>query len=284
MASFLIITSRDLPEAHFLAVFLTSRGQRTAILNMTARPLPHRLRILARLARRRGARYLADLMLGRVVRALTRSSGVDPFPEVARGDASRAMLAARLDCRDLHAPHALRFVRDFAPDWILLAGAPVIRRELYGLARHGALNRHLGLLPRYRGSDCPLWALALDDPEGLGFCVHFVTDVVDHGDTVLQERVPVEAGSSYVAYMALLQRRASQAFAGVVERVLRGEPLPRKRQPPSTSYFPPAPSSVARRAKANFARLAGAADPAPALGSTLGRATPTPLSPPRPRG
>lgn len=266
MTSFLIVTSHDLPEAHFLAAFLTSRDQRTAILNMTARPLPDRLHILGRLARRRGARYLADLALGRFVHTLTRSPGVDPFPEIARGGASRARLAARLDCRDLHAPHVLRFVRGFAPDWILLAGAPVVRRDLYGLARRGALNRHLGLLPRYRGSDCPLWALALDDPASLGFSVHFVSEVVDQGDTVLQERVPVEAGISFGAYMARLQRRASEAFVGVVEHVLRGESLPRKPQPSSAPCFPPAPFSVIRRARANFARLARATDAAPALG------------------
>jgi len=30
VTSFLIVTSRDLPEAHFLAAFLTSRGDRAA--------------------------------------------------------------------------------------------------------------------------------------------------------------------------------------------------------------------------------------------------------------
>lgn len=224
---------------------------------MTSRPLGNRLRILARLARRRGSRYLADLMLGRLAGLLTRPPRVDPFPELGRGT-PRATVAARLDCRDLHAPAALRFVRSFAPDWILLAGAPVIRRDLYGLARHGALNRHLGLLPRYRGSDCPLWALALDDPDGLGFGIHVVTDVVDHGDMVLQERMPVEPGVSFEGYLAALQRCASEAFVGVVERILRGERLPRTPHALSAAYFPPAPFSVTRRAKANFTRLAAA--------------------------
>jgi hypothetical protein len=266
VAAFLIVTSRDLPEAYFLAAFLTSRDQRTAILNMTTRPLGNRVRVLARLARRRGLRYLGDLALGRLVGGLARRPVVDPFPELGRGRSWRAAMAARLDCRDLHAPVALGFVRSFAPDWILLAGAPVIRRDLYGLARHGALNRHLGLLPRFRGSDCPLWALALDDPEGLGFGVHFVSDVVDHGDVILQERMPVEAGASFEDYLARLQRRASEAFAGVVERICRSERLTGTPPPPSATYFPPAPFSIVRRARANFARLAHAPGAAAALG------------------
>jgi len=264
--SFLVVTSRDLPEAHFLAGFLTARGQSTAILNMTSRPLKNRLRILARLTCRRGPRYLADLMLGRLAARLTPALRVDPFPELARDRARRIPVTARLDCQDLHAPAALRFVRSVAPDWILLAGAPVIRRDLYGLARHGALNRHLGLLPRYRGSDCPLWALALDDPDGLGFGVHFVSDLVDYGDMLVQERMPVEAGTSFEGYLAMLQRRASEAFAGVLERILRGERPSGTPPPPSASYFPPAPFSVVRRARANFARLARAPASTPALG------------------
>jgi methionyl-tRNA formyltransferase len=37
--------------------------------------------------------------------------------------------------------------------------------SLYELWRHGAVNRHLGLLPEMRGSDCPIWAFALQRPE-----------------------------------------------------------------------------------------------------------------------
>jgi len=257
--SFLIVTTRGLPEAYFLARFLESREQRIAILDLAGRPLADQLRVIGRLARRRGLRYLADFLLGRALGVLARQRRVDPFPEldadaVARMTRQHPVLVSR----DPHAPEALAFVKEFGPDYILLAGAPVLKPAFYGLARRGALNRHLGLLPEFRGSDCMLWALALDRPESVGFAIHVVAEKVDAGDVIVRQRVPIPAGLSFPEYLARLQRTASEAFTGVLERILRGEPFERQIQMGRGMYFPPAGLSTIRRALRNYARLARA--------------------------
>src|SRR5215475_792806 len=57
MKSFLIVTTRDLPEAYFLASALESRRQRIGVINITGRPLRTKLRVLGRLRRNRGLLY-----------------------------------------------------------------------------------------------------------------------------------------------------------------------------------------------------------------------------------
>ncbi|MGH7313987.1 MAG: formyltransferase family protein [Candidatus Rokuibacteriota bacterium] len=257
MRSFLLVTTRDLPEAYFLARALEARAQRFAILNLVRRPLARQMRVMARLRRNRGSRYLADFLLGRALHALERHLHVNPFPEVDGALIARIeQRHPRLDCLDPHGSPALGFVERFAPDHILLAGAPVLKPALYGMARQSALNRHLGLLPESRGSDCAIWALAMNRPESVGFSIHVVSEKVDAGDIIARQHVPIPTGASFAAYLALIQRRASEAFVALLERIIRNEPLERHPQGRLGAHFPPAGLSTIRRAVRNYARLA----------------------------
>lgn len=260
MSSFLILTTRDLPEAYFLAASLEARAQRVGVVNITGRPLATKLRVLRRLRRNRGTLYLADLFLGRAFRGLYMPRPIVPFPEIDA--AAIAGIKRRWPAhatRDPHAPATLQFVRDFDPDFILLAGTPVIKPLLYSLARQGAFNRHLGMLPDYKGSDCPLWALASNDPEHLGFSIHRVAEKVDAGDVVHVEHVPLVRGESFAGCMARVQRRASEALVSVLDQLVGGSRVEARPQPARGRFFPPAGLRALRRARRNFDRLTRAA-------------------------
>lgn len=256
MHSFLILTTRDLPEAYFLAASLEARHQRVGVVNITGRPFTAKLRVLRRLRRNRGTPYLFDLFLGRVLRARYVPATIVPFPEI--DDAAIMDMKRRLPvhtCRDPHAPATMQFVQDFAPDYMLLAGTPVLEPSLYEQARHGAFNRHLGMLPEYKGSDCPVWALASDDPEHLGFSIHRVAEKVDAGDVVHLEHVPIVRGERFADYMARFQRRASEALVSVLDQVVSGSRVEARPQPAHGRFCPPAGLRALRQAHRNFDRL-----------------------------
>jgi folate-dependent phosphoribosylglycinamide formyltransferase PurN len=266
--AFLILTTADLPEAYFLASFLQSRGQRFAMVNVTGRRVSRQIGVLARLRRKRGTRYLLDVLLARAADlALApghRRPGPRPtaFPEVdARFIRHVRLRHPHLECRDPHASDALDFVREFGPDYLLLAGSPILRPSVFGLARQATLNRHLGLVPEFRGSDCMVWALALDRPEAVGYSIHVVNERVDAGDVILRQPVPRRDERSLGEYLRRLQREASMGFVEVIDRILLGGPLPRVSQTGPGQYFPPAGWSIRRRARRNLARLARQASP-----------------------
>src|SRR6185436_3603241 len=118
MPSFIIVTTQDLPEAYFLAAALERKEQRIAVVNITGRPLGAKLRVLGRLRRRRGTPYLAGLLLGRLFRRRYLPAAIVPFPEIDEGVKRRWAIH---HCADPHRPATLRFVRDFDPDYMLLA-------------------------------------------------------------------------------------------------------------------------------------------------------------------
>jgi len=259
MKSFLIVTTRDLPEAYFLASALESRRQRIGVINITGRPLRTKLRVLGRLRRNRGLLYLADLLLARTLRWRYMPATVVPFPEI--DEAAIEGIKQRWpshSCLDPHATPTLQFIRDFAPDYIVLAGTPVLKPSLFSLAREGAFNRHLGMLPDYKGSDCPVWALALNDPQHVGFTIHRVAERVDGGDVLHVEHVPIAPGNSFVDYLARLQRRASEMLVAILDRVIDGAPVGARAQSHGGRFVPPAGLHTLRRARENFERLAHA--------------------------
>jgi folate-dependent phosphoribosylglycinamide formyltransferase PurN len=265
--SFLIVTTGDLPEAYFVAAFLLARRHATALLNLRTRSARDKLLVLQRLRRRRGLTYVADFVAGRALRRLI-VPAAEPFPEIdAAAVADVRERATCMDCNDLHGAAALDFVHGFQPDYLVLAGAPVVRPALLGLARRGAVNRHLGLAPRFRGSDCPLWALALGQPEAVGYTIHFVTERVDAGDILVQQQVRPDRAESLGAFFARVQRTASEAFVGVLEAIASRRPLSRIPQHGDGHHFPPAGLTTLRRAarvyrQAVRSAVAGAA-PAP---------------------
>lgn len=260
MSSFVIVTTGDLPEAYFLAMFLESRAQRLAMVNVVARPVADQLRVLRRLRRNRGSAYVADLLLARAAHWLAgrsrRPHGQGAFPEVDAAFVRHIRSDhPHLDCADPHAEPVLDFVRKAEPDYLLLAGAQIIRPVLYQLGRQGALNRHLGLLPDFRGSDCPIWAFALQRPDCSGYSIHRVVEKVDAGDVLLRQPVAVRDEPTLGDYMRRLQREASEGFVGVIDQILQGTRLPPVPQHGSGRYFPPAPWSTRRRAEQVYGNL-----------------------------
>jgi len=274
MLTFLILTTADLPEAYFMGAFLESVGAPFALVNIVGRPLGNQVQVLSRLRRNRGLAYVADFLLARaadrvelVVRRKEFSRAPRAFPEVdGRLVAGIRARHPHLDCSDPHASDALDFVCAHKPDYILLAGAPFLRPTFYGLARHGALNRHLGLLPDFRGSDCAIWALALDQPESVGYSIHVVNERVDGGDVVLRRQMPIAGDATLEDYLRRLRREASESFTGVVGRLVAGAPLaslPQRRKGP---YYPPSGFATQRRALKNYARAAAVQRTAPDRG------------------
>jgi hypothetical protein len=253
--TFVIVTTWDLPEAYVLARFLYRRGQRVGILNSRGRPWIHRMRVVRRLWKNRGSLYVLDQILARLFYSYYVPNEIVPFPDIDSqevGEIRKACIC--FDCDDLHDAKALQFVEKLAPDYLLIAGAPVIRPTLYGLARQATLNRHLGLAPAYRGSNCPIWALAGSDFQSVGYTIHLVSEKVDGGGIVRQARVPMRRDMPLADYLAEIQVEGSNGFVSVLSDILEGVPLRPMPQPGGGTHFPPAGLSAVRRAYRNYNR------------------------------
>ena len=255
--NWLILTTGNLPEAYVMADFLLRQSQDVALFNIKRRPRSQSLAVLKRLAKKRGLVYLADLWLGRLFRKRYLDPAVRPFPEItATAIASLKGKCRSFDVDDPHTPETIGRVAALQPDYILFLGAPVIKPELFTLARRGCLNWHHGLSPRYRGSDCVLWAMANDEFDQIGFTIHVVSAVVDGGQIVLQRNIAVRKDMRFSEAVSDVARQGMDGFIDVVDRILSGKELDAKEQEKGGAHYPPIGLSAIRRAHRNYRRHA----------------------------
>jgi folate-dependent phosphoribosylglycinamide formyltransferase PurN len=249
----LLLTTGNLPEAYVMADFLLRKSQEVILFNIRGRTRHQRLQVLKRLARKRGLAYLCDLLLGRGFRSRYLDPAVRPFPEMTTdkiAELSRHCAYHEID--DPHAPETIRQVSELQPDHILFLGAPVIQPELFTLARHGALNWHHGLSPRYRGSDCVLWAMANNEFDQIGFTIHRVSAVVDGGEILLQRKVSVRKDMDFSQAVADVARQGMDGFIEVVDGLLSGPAGESRTQEKGGVHYPPIGWSAIRRARNHF--------------------------------
>jgi len=126
-----------------------------------------------------------------------------------------------LQPEDVNAPEAVRAIRDVKPDLlIVIAFGQKVGTELLTMPRHGAINLHASLLPKYRGAAPINWALIQGEIE-TGLSVICMTDRIDAGDILGQRATTVEPNET----AGELSERLSQLGARLVTEVVREIPL-----------------------------------------------------------
>jgi methionyl-tRNA formyltransferase len=90
---------------------------------------------------------------------------------------------------DHAAPESRDFVRSLEPDVAVVCCYPVrLPTQLVSIARHGGMNVHPSLLPRYRGPE-PLFWVFRNGERKTGVTLHTVAAKLDAGRIVAQEEI-----------------------------------------------------------------------------------------------
>lgn len=94
----------------------------------------------------------------------------------------------------------------YHPGLVVLAGyMRILSAEFVRRYAGRLINLHPSLLPKYPGLDTHARALAAGDREH-GASVHFVTEDLDSGPVIVQEKIPVEAGDTPETLRLKVQR------------------------------------------------------------------------------
>ncbi len=83
------------------------------------------------------------------------------------------------------------FIKTLNPDVIVVvAFGQFLSKKLLAIPRYGCMNLHASLLPKYRGAAPIQWAIINGEAE-TGLTTFLLTEEMDAGDILLQERVPI---------------------------------------------------------------------------------------------
>ncbi|TDA65738.1 MAG: methionyl-tRNA formyltransferase [Clostridia bacterium] len=130
------------------------------------------------------------------------------------------------------------FVRQLEPEaGVVVAFGRILPPRLLALARHGWINVHASLLPRYRGPAPINWAIINGDGE-TGVTTMFLAPGVDTGDIILQETVAIPPGMTAGELAEQLAGLGARVLVATLELLARGR-APRRPQDPSRATYAP---------------------------------------------
>jgi methionyl-tRNA formyltransferase len=95
---------------------------------------------------------------------------------------------------DVNAPAFLDELRRLEVDVIVSLNTPQkLKAPLLALPKHGCINVHFGMLPRYRGI-LPIFYALMNGERSFGVTVHMMDERLDNGDILAQQTVPIAPG------------------------------------------------------------------------------------------
>ncbi len=111
-------------------------------------------------------------------------------PEALKeGALARGMTPIQLP--SLKGPEALQAMRDSGAEICVMAYVlQFVPQELAHIPKHGTIQYHPSLLPKYRGPSAINWAIALGETKS-GLTIFRPTDGLDEGAVILQKEVPI---------------------------------------------------------------------------------------------
>lgn len=122
-------------------------------------------------------------------------------------------------------------LRAYKPDAILVvAYAKLIPPEILELPKHGCINVHPSLLPRYRGA-IPLQASIFSGDTETGVCTFFMDEGYDTGDIIVTRRTHLGPEENFTTLAQRLASLGADVLGETIELLKSGQPVPRVIQP-----------------------------------------------------
>lgn len=107
----------------------------------------------------------------------------------------------------------------------VVAYGRVLPKEFLALFRHGAVNLHASLLPKYRGAAPIQWALIRGETE-TGITVFELDEQLDHGPVLLQKKTPIKPEEDAATLALRLAEIGSRALIEALDLIDTGMTSP----------------------------------------------------------
>jgi methionyl-tRNA formyltransferase len=134
-------------------------------------------------------------------------------------------------------PEVIAQIRALQPDFFFsFYYREMLKRELLEIPKHGALNMHGSLLPKYRGRVPVNWAIIHGETE-TGATLHYMTEKPDNGDIVAQQAVPILPNDTALQVFQKVTVAAEMALNACLPNLLAGRAKALKQDLSKGGYF-----------------------------------------------
>ncbi len=134
-------------------------------------------------------------------------------------------------------PDVFRQIEAWAPDVIVVAAfGQILRENVLNLPRHGCVNVHASLLPRWRGA-APVQAAILND-DVTGVTIMKMDKGLDTGPILSQKTVQISEGMAAATLFNTLAQIGANLLIETLPRYIHGEIEPQVQNGDEATYAP----------------------------------------------
>ena len=136
------------------------------------------------------------------------------------------------------AEESLRILHDIAPELIVVtAYGQILPKEVLELPKHGCVNIHASLLPRYRGAAPINWVILNGETE-TGVTSMQMSEGLDTGDMLIKRSTKIGENETYEELYARLSEMGGEVLMDTVKAIESGTLSPEKQDDTQTCYSP----------------------------------------------
>src|SRR3989339_1751326 len=129
-------------------------------------------------------------------------------------------------------------IKYLKPDLIIVvAYGKILPKEILEIPKHGAINLHASLLPKYRGA-APIQYALLNGEKETGITVMKLDEGLDTGEIILQEKVAIESVDTTETLLAKLFAQGSQLLLQALAQIKDGTAKYQKQKESDVTYAP----------------------------------------------
>lgn len=129
-------------------------------------------------------------------------------------------------------------IRSANPDLIIvIAYAKKISKEILLIPKHGVINVHGSLLPKYRGASCVQSAILAGD-KTTGVTIMKMDENIDTGPVLAQKEISIDSNETYKTLYDKLSVLGAELLIPTLKKYLNNEISPKKQDDINSSYSP----------------------------------------------
>lgn len=115
---------------------------------------------------------------------------------------------------DLNSAKSEKIIRELNPDYLLLLGTGLIRKNILSIKESRVVHCHHGYLPDFRGVYMPEWALF--HGKDVYITTHFINPGIDTGDIIRRKKIRVTGNDT----LASVRQRGKDESVDLILRTL----------------------------------------------------------------
>jgi methionyl-tRNA formyltransferase len=122
---------------------------------------------------------------------------------------------------DINSPAFISQLINDKPTIIINQAQAILKESLLDIPSIGCLNRHCGLLPKYRGRLSPFWAYTMKEKYS-GVSIHFIDKDIDNGPIIIQKKVKIERFDTFNTILEKDFAIAPKAMLEAIDKIKNG--------------------------------------------------------------